>query len=64
MELAEAHSLVWAPFHADGGVARPCARGRRRNSLWAREEDPSELGVRFGFVLMLGLTAVAAWVGL
>ncbi len=29
-----------------------------------REEDPSELGVRFGFVLMLGLTAVAAWVGL
>ena len=31
---------------------------------WVREEDPSELGVRFGFVLMLGLTAVAAWVGL
>jgi Kef-type K+ transport system membrane component KefB len=31
---------------------------------WVREEDPSELGVRFGFVLMLGLTALAAWVGL
>jgi Kef-type K+ transport system membrane component KefB len=29
-----------------------------------REEDPSELGVRFGFVLMLGLAALAAWVGL
>ena len=31
---------------------------------WVREEDPSELGVRFGFVLMLGLAALAAWVGL
>ena len=31
---------------------------------WVREEDPSELGVRFGFVLMLGLAAVAALVGL
>lgn len=31
---------------------------------WVREEDPSELGVRFGFVLMLGLTALAAWGGL
>lgn len=31
---------------------------------WVREEDPSELGVRFGFVLMLGLSALAAWVGL
>jgi len=31
---------------------------------WVEEEDPSELGVRFGFVLMLGLTALAAWVGL
>ena len=31
---------------------------------WVRTEDPSELGVRFGFVLMLGLTALAAWVGL
>ena len=31
---------------------------------WMREEDPSELGVRFGFVLMLGLAALAVWVGL
>jgi Kef-type K+ transport system membrane component KefB len=31
---------------------------------WVREEDPSELGVRFGFVLMLGLATLAAWVGL
>jgi len=31
---------------------------------WVRAEDPSELGVRFGFVLMLGLTALAVWVGL
>lgn len=31
---------------------------------WVREEDPSELGVRFGFVLMLGLSALAVWVGL
>jgi Kef-type K+ transport system membrane component KefB len=31
---------------------------------WVREEDPSELGVRFGFVLMLGLAALATWVGL
>ena len=29
-----------------------------------REEDPSELGVRFVFVLMLGLAALAVWVGL
>ncbi len=27
---------------------------------WVREEDPSELGVRFGFVLMLGLATLAA----
>jgi Kef-type K+ transport system membrane component KefB len=31
---------------------------------WVRIEDPSELGVRFGFVLMLGLATLAAWVGL
>jgi Kef-type K+ transport system membrane component KefB len=31
---------------------------------WVRLEDPSELGVRFGFVLMLGLATLAAWVGL
>jgi len=31
---------------------------------WVRKEDPSELGVRFGFVLMLGLAALAVWVGL
>ncbi len=31
---------------------------------WVRVEDPSELGVRFGFVLMLGLATLAAWVGL
>ena len=31
---------------------------------WVREEDPSELGVRFGFVLMLGLSMTAAWAGL
>ncbi len=31
---------------------------------WVHEEDPSEIGVRFGFVLMLGLSALAAWVGL
>lgn len=31
---------------------------------WVREEDPSELGVRFGFVLMLGLTTLAIWAGL
>ena len=28
---------------------------------WVQEYDPSELGVRFGFVLMLGLAALAAW---
>jgi Kef-type K+ transport system membrane component KefB len=27
---------------------------------WVREEDPSELGVRFGFVLMLGLATLSA----
>jgi Kef-type K+ transport system membrane component KefB len=31
---------------------------------WVTEEDPSELGVRFGFVLMLGLATLAAWAGL
>jgi Kef-type K+ transport system membrane component KefB len=31
---------------------------------WVRVEDPSELGVRFGFVLMLGLATLAAGVGL
>jgi Kef-type K+ transport system membrane component KefB len=31
---------------------------------WVREEDPSELGVRFGFVLMLGLATLAAWSGI
>lgn len=31
---------------------------------WVKEEDPSELGVRFGFVLMLGLATIAAWAGL
>lgn len=33
-------------------------------SRWVTEEDPSELGVRFGFVLMLGLATIAAWAGL
>lgn len=28
---------------------------------WVQEHDPSELGVRFGFVLMLGLAALAVW---
>jgi Kef-type K+ transport system membrane component KefB len=28
---------------------------------WVQEHDPSELGVRFGFVLMLSLAALAAW---
>lgn len=31
---------------------------------WVDEADPSEVGVRFGFVLMLGLSAVAAWAGI
>jgi Kef-type K+ transport system membrane component KefB len=31
---------------------------------WVSEEDPSELGVRFGFVLMLGLTTVAIFAGM
>jgi Kef-type K+ transport system membrane component KefB len=31
---------------------------------WVSEEDPSELGVRFGFVLMLGFATLAAWVGI
>ena len=31
---------------------------------WVDEEDPSEIGVRFGFVLMLSLSAIAAWAGI
>ncbi|MGH9335022.1 MAG: cation:proton antiporter, partial [Vicinamibacteria bacterium] len=31
---------------------------------WVSAEDPSELGVRFGFVLMLALATLAVWVGL
>lgn len=31
---------------------------------WVSEEDPSELGVRFGFVFMLGFATLAAWVGI
>lgn len=31
---------------------------------WVSEEDPSELGVRFGFVLMLGFATLAAWGGI
>lgn len=31
---------------------------------WVKTEDPSELGVRFGFVLMIGMTALSVWMGL